>query len=63
MVADSTGAYQYDIDRVLREMIARTASLDLVIANGAAQLNGRTTQRVAAQLARYLAQGHHRHAR
>jgi hypothetical protein len=63
LVADSTGAFQYDIDRVLREMIARSAKLDLVVANGGRPQNGRTTQRVAAQLARYLEQGHHRHAR
>jgi hypothetical protein len=63
LVSDRTGAFQYDIDRVLREMIARTAKLDLVVKNGTARPDRRTTQRVAAQLARYLAQGHHRHAR
>ena len=75
LVADRTGAFQYDIDRVLRDMIARSAKLDLIVAGGAGQAHGRThhgandrahdrtRQRVAAQLARYLAQGHHRHAR
>jgi hypothetical protein len=63
LVAERTGAFQYDVDRVLREMIGRSAKLDLVVPNGAVRANGRTTQRVAAQLARYLAQGHHRHAR
>lgn len=63
LVADSTGAFQYEIDRVLREMIERSADLDLVVAQGEAQANGRYTRRVAAQLARYLAEGHHRLAR
>jgi hypothetical protein len=63
LVANSTGAYQYAIDRVLREMIERSADLDLVVANAEAQPNGRVTRRVAAHLARYLAQGHHRLAR
>ena len=31
LVAGSTGAFQYDIDRVLREMIERSADLDLVV--------------------------------
>jgi len=63
LVADSTGAFQYDIDRVLREMIQRSAKLDLVV-NGAPTARGaHTTQRVAKQLAQYLAQGHQRHAR
>ena len=67
LVADRTGAFQYDIDRLLREMIERSADLDLVVAGGAAERNARSpsrvTQRVAAQLVRYLEQGHHRHVR
>lgn len=63
LVANSTGAYQYAIDRVLRDMIERSEDLDLVVASGEAQPNGRYTRRVAAQLMRYLAEGHHRLAR
>ena len=61
LVADRTGAFQYDIDRVLREMIERSRDLDLVVVGE--RPNGRDAQRVAAQLARYLGQGHHRLAR
>jgi hypothetical protein len=63
LVSDRTGAFNYDIDRVLREMIERSADLDLVVVNAEAQANGRTTRRVANKLARYLAQGHHRYVR
>jgi hypothetical protein len=63
LVSDRTGAFNYDIDRVLRKMIERSADLDLVLADGETQANGRTTQRVANKLARYLAQGHHRFVR
>jgi hypothetical protein len=63
LVADRTGAFQYDVDRVLGQMIERSAELGLVVADGEAKANGRVARRVAAQLARYLAQGHHRYVR
>jgi hypothetical protein len=63
LVAGRTGAFQYEIDRVLRAMIERSAKLDLIVANGAKRPSTHTVQRVANQVARYLAQGHHRHAR
>jgi hypothetical protein len=63
LVAERTGAFQYEIDRVLREMIARSAKLDLVVANGVRRRDRRTAKRVANQVARNLALGHHRHAR
>jgi hypothetical protein len=63
LVADRTGAFQYDIDRVLREMIKRSARLDLVVAPGEARPDSRVGRRVAAQVIRYLAQKHHLFAR
>jgi hypothetical protein len=63
LVADRTGAFQYEIDRVLREMIERSAKLDLVVAPGVRRRDRRTANRVANQVARNLALGHHRHAR
>jgi hypothetical protein len=63
LVTDRTGAFQYEIDRVLREMIRRSAKLDLVADGGAKRPDRRTVQRTARQVARYLARGHHRHAR
>jgi hypothetical protein len=58
LVVSTTGAPRYDVDRLLRQLIHRSADLDLVVAGGAARANGRHTRRVAAQLARYLAEGH-----
>ena len=63
LVADRTGAFQYDIDRVLREMIRRSSDFDLVVPPDAKAQNGRYSGRIAAQLARYLAQGRHLIAR
>lgn len=63
LVADRTGAFQYDIDRVLREMIKRSARLDLVVAPSEARPDSRVGRRVAAQVIRYLAQKHHLFAR
>ena len=63
LVAERTGAFQYDIDRVLRDMIKRSARLDLVVAPGEARPDSRIARRVAAQAMRYLAQGHHLFAR
>ena len=67
LVANRTGAYQYAIDRVLGAMIERSADLDLVVAGGLIRgrrrADDRQRRRVAAQLERYLAQGHHRLAR
>lgn len=61
LVADRTGAFQYDIDRLLRGMIERSRHLDLVAPQNGAR--ARCSQRVAAQLVRYLAQGRHRFVR
>ena len=63
LVADRTGAFQYDIDRVLREMIKRSARLDLVVAPSEARPDSRVGRRVAAQVIRYLEQKHHLFAR
>lgn len=67
LVASRTGAYQYAIDRVLGAMIERSADLDLVLGGGLVRgkhrADDRPRRRVAAQLERYLAQGHHRLAR
>jgi len=58
LVASATGAPRYAIDRLLRELIERSADLDLVVGSNGMRANGRHTRRVAAQLARYLAEGH-----
>jgi hypothetical protein len=63
LVADRTGAFQYDIDRVLSDMIKRSARLDLVVAPSEARAESRAGRRVAAQVMRYLRQGHHLFAR
>jgi hypothetical protein len=63
LVAERTGAFQYDIDRVLRDMIKRSARLDLVVAPADVRPDSRIGRRVAAQAMRYLAQGHHLFAR
>jgi hypothetical protein len=57
LVVSTTGAPRYDVDRLLGRLIERSADLDLVVA-GASRANGRCTRKVAAQLARYLAEGH-----
>ena len=58
LVTSTTGAHRYSVDRMLRELIARSADLDLVVGSGDARANGQKTRRVAQQLARYLAEGH-----
>jgi hypothetical protein len=63
LVAERTGAFQYDIDRLLRRMIQRSNDLELVVTPGNTQPDERHARRVAAQLTRYLAQGHHRFVR
>jgi hypothetical protein len=63
LVAERTGAFQYDIDRVYRDMVKSSARLDLVVPRRDARADSRTARRVAAQLRRYLAQGHHLFAR
>ena len=63
LVAERTGAFQYEIDRVLRDMIKRSTKLDLVVAARDARPDGRLVRRVAAQLMRYVADRHHLFAR
>lgn len=58
LVASKTGAHRYAIDRVLRELIERSAELDLVVRGNDAHDGGRHARRIAAQLATYLAEGH-----
>jgi hypothetical protein len=58
LVARKTGARRYAIDRVLRELIERSADLDLVVHANDARAVRRHTREVAARLAHYLARGH-----
>jgi hypothetical protein len=57
IVASTTGAHRYVIDRLLRELILRSADLDLVVGRDDGRANGRKTRRVAALLSQYLAEG------
>jgi hypothetical protein len=74
LVADRTGAFQYDIDRLVREMIERSAELELMLPESsvpnrpgsrrlAKQSQRRLSLRVAAHLVRYVHEGHHRYVR
>lgn len=63
LVAARTGAFQYDIDRVLRQMIRRSHDLRLVVPPSTTLQNGQYSGRIAAQLVRHLAQGRHLIAR
>jgi hypothetical protein len=63
LVAERTGAFQYEIDRVLRDMVKRSAKLDLFVASAEARPDGRLARRIAAQLMRYMSYRHHLFAR
>jgi hypothetical protein len=57
LVAHHTGAPRYSVDRLLRELIERSAELDLVIGRDP-RSNGYKARRIAGRLAQYLAAGH-----
>jgi hypothetical protein len=57
IVASTTGAHRYVIDQLLRELILRSADLDLVVGRDDGRANGRKTRQIAALLSQYLAEG------
>jgi hypothetical protein len=57
IVTSTTGTHRYVIDRLLRELILRSADLDLVAGRDGGRPNGHKTRRVAALLSQYLAEG------
>jgi hypothetical protein len=59
LVSQWTGEYQYAVDRVLAEIIERTAELGLVVASGAAHVKRDAMRLVATQTHEYLNRGHH----
>jgi hypothetical protein len=63
LVASTTGAHRYVIDRLLRELIERSAALKLAVVDNDARANDRHARRVAARLSQYVAEGHARIAR
>ena len=60
LVASTTGAHRYAIDRLLRELIVRSADLNLVVSGNGAGTNGRIARGVADKVSQYLAGGHAR---